>query len=897
MRLISVDLRNFRSHVNTKLDFSDGVVAIIGENGAGKSSILEAINYALFPMSYRNQEELMRRGSREMAVSLVIEIDGKQYRITRTRREGKPESKLEVKQGDMWRLIQHGSQDVNKSLEELGLRSDVFENTIYIRQGEIASLLNAKPAERKKIVGRILGTEDLEEIYEDLRDVISDIRQRESELEGEIKRVGSLREELERTREDLIKKKEKKKELEKGEKELSIKIEEIKRRIEEEEKRRDLYHKLNAQLEEKKKEKAEKEVKREEINRSIASKNEDLRGVLGQESMSELERKARVYEPYLKYWQLIGEIQYINNDIMRLEKEIEEIETAIKKIPELEEERSKIEKELLEAEEELKSMERLEGELRSERNSLIKAENEVNSLKNRIDGILKSIGVENIFALKKVLLEAIAKVDELNNLISSLEAEKKSKNKEVSGLEEMIEILERGERRCPVCSTELSDERIKEVISEKRSEIDELIVKIEEIEKEITNKREELERIKKEADDMTKLEKDIDFMNRSLEEKISEVEKRREKIKNLELKLREKSEKEKRFDELKRRINELNRSIGELSKHGKTVEELSREKEMRREKLDSYRKNLEVLNNEAEKIAEEIRGIAGISTIEKGLEQELEKAKRRKEEADKLIRDLDELRRRLNEVNLEIEELDKRIIELRKEIEDIGFSEDTYSELKMELENLSREKEKTAREISQLEGEMRIREERVRSLEAEISDLERKEKVLERIRRFLDALHEVRNAFSKDGIQRILRERGKAAIEHYSNRIFRDFSLPYEKLELTEDYGINLIRGNERFSIENLSGGEKIAAAISLRLGIALAKAGKMDFLIMDEPTVHLDDIRRENLMEIVDRLPQLGGRMQLIVVTHLKDFETVADQIIRVRRDRSGNSIAEIAQ
>ncbi|PNV78573.1 MAG: hypothetical protein C0200_00375 [Thermoproteota archaeon] len=182
-------------------------------------------------------------------------------------------------------------------------------------------------------------------------------------------------------------------------------------------------------------------------------------------------------------------------------------------------------------------------------------------------------------------------------------------------------------------------------------------------------------------------------------------------------------------------------------------------------------------------------------------------------------------------------------------------------------------------------------------MEVEISDLEGKEKTLNKIKRFLEAIHEVRNAFSKDGIQRILRERGKAAIEYYSNKIFRDFGLPYEKLELTEDYGISLIRGNQRFSMENLSGGEKIAAAISLRLGIALAKAGRMDFLIMDEPTVHLDDIRRENLIEIVDRLPQLGGRMQLIVVTHLKDFEAVADQIVRVRRDRSGISITEVAQ
>ena len=895
MKLISVDLRNFRSHINTKLDFSDGVIAIIGENGAGKSSILEAINYALFPMSYRNQEELMRKGSREMIVSLVIEIDGKQYRITRARREGKPESKLEVRQGDMWRMIQHGSQDVNKSLEELGLRSDIFENTIYIRQGEIASLLNAKPAERKKIVGRILGTEDLEEIYEELRDVISEIKQRESGLEGEVKRIGNLKEELGRIKDDLAKKNEEKSELERKEKEISMKIDEIKRRIEEEEKKRDLHNKLSAQLEEIRRGKEERERRREDINRDIMLKNEMLRRILGQEEIEKLEKKARIYEQYLNYWRLIGEIQYINNEITRLEREIEEIETAKKMIPELEEEKSKIEREVYFLEKEMKELERIEGELKAEKDIINKAEDEINFSRRRIDEILKLAGAKDIPALKNILLDMQSRADDLRNLISSLEAEVKSRNREVSGLKEIIEILEKGERRCPVCSAELSDERRMEIISEKRKEVDELILKIKEIEKEIASKKEEFERKRREAEDMADLEKKASLLNQKIEEKQKEIEIRREKVRTLNEKLSRKEEKEKKLVDLRGKINELNRRIGELSRYGKTVEELSKEIKGRKEELDEYKMKLETLNKEAERIAEEIKK-AGMS-VERGLEHELEDARKRWEEADKLIRELDDLRRRLNEVNSEIDQLERRISELRREIDEVGFKEEIYEELKKGIDSLSKEREGIIGRISQIEGEIRTKEERVRSLEAEISDLERKEKTLNKIKRFLEAIHEVRNAFSKDGIQRILRERGKAAIEYYSNKIFRDFGLPYEKLELTEDYGISLIRGNQRFSMENLSGGEKIAAAISLRLGIALAKAGRMDFLIMDEPTVHLDDIRRENLIEIVDRLPQLGGRMQLIVVTHLKDFEAVADQIVRVRRDRSGISIAEVAQ
>ena len=48
MRLIELNLTNFRQHTDTRLAFCDGLTGIIGPNGAGKSTILEAISWALY---------------------------------------------------------------------------------------------------------------------------------------------------------------------------------------------------------------------------------------------------------------------------------------------------------------------------------------------------------------------------------------------------------------------------------------------------------------------------------------------------------------------------------------------------------------------------------------------------------------------------------------------------------------------------------------------------------------------------------------------------------------------------------------------------------------------------------------------------------------------------------
>ncbi|MFQ5975494.1 MAG: AAA family ATPase [Candidatus Hydrothermarchaeales archaeon] len=87
-----------------------------------------------------------------------------------------------------------------------------------------------------------------------------------------------------------------------------------------------------------------------------------------------------------------------------------------------------------------------------------------------------------------------------------------------------------------------------------------------------------------------------------------------------------------------------------------------------------------------------------------------------------------------------------------------------------------------------------------------------------------------------------------------------------------------------------LSGGEKIASALALRIGIAKALSGSaMELIILDEPTTHLDTVRRRDLVEIIKRLSSIP---QTIVVTHDKEFESAADTLIEVEKIKGVSSV-----
>ena len=107
-----------------------------------------------------------------------------------------------------------------------------------------------------------------------------------------------------------------------------------------------------------------------------------------------------------------------------------------------------------------------------------------------------------------------------------------------------------------------------------------------------------------------------------------------------------------------------------------------------------------------------------------------------------------------------------------------------------------------------------------------------------------------------------------------------------EYASLDEDGNVEIIRNGEPSPVNSLSGGEATCAALALRLSIC-SSLTKNQLLLLDEPTVHLDELHRAKLREF------LGNHNfeQLIVVTHDNTFDSLPAQIFRVEK-RKGESV-----
>ena len=181
MILEKVILRNFLSHKETEVAFQDGITVLIGPNGAGKSAILDAISFALFKEHSRGRtlETLIRRGSSSAEVTLRFRVNGKRYivsrRILKIGRSVKCEAFLHCCEGNRTRLIARGERAVNTEITKiLGIDRSTFINAIYVRQGEIDRLVTSQAHERKRVISKLLGLDDLEKAWKLIREIILD---------------------------------------------------------------------------------------------------------------------------------------------------------------------------------------------------------------------------------------------------------------------------------------------------------------------------------------------------------------------------------------------------------------------------------------------------------------------------------------------------------------------------------------------------------------------------------------------------------------------------------------------------------------------------------------------------------------------------------------------------
>ncbi|MCK5559156.1 MAG: SMC family ATPase, partial [Thermoplasmata archaeon] len=146
MKLKSLDLTNYRRFKKVDLEFPEGVIGIIGLNGVGKSTIIEAIAWALYGNESRivrtSKEDLKRYGAapaEECAVKLEFELDGDKYIINRKMVGKNFQTSAEVKING--KSAATSTKSVTELIENrLGMDYQAFYTSVFAKQKELNAL-------------------------------------------------------------------------------------------------------------------------------------------------------------------------------------------------------------------------------------------------------------------------------------------------------------------------------------------------------------------------------------------------------------------------------------------------------------------------------------------------------------------------------------------------------------------------------------------------------------------------------------------------------------------------------------------------------------------------------------------------------------------------------------
>jgi len=216
-----------------EVDFTTFELACIsGQNGAGKSSLLDAMTWALFGQARKRDDSLVNLQSKAAEVALTFSYENNIYRVQRTLPRGKTTVlEFQIKSGDEWKpLTERTLRETQARIEQtLRLDYDTFINAAFFLQGKADQFTQQNASKRKDVLSNILGLEiwetykartvekrrGLEEevigIDRSIADIDSELdeeeprKQRLKELEDDLKRLSEVRKTQETALENLRK--------------------------------------------------------------------------------------------------------------------------------------------------------------------------------------------------------------------------------------------------------------------------------------------------------------------------------------------------------------------------------------------------------------------------------------------------------------------------------------------------------------------------------------------------------------------------------------------------------------------------------------------------------------------------------------------------------------------
>lgn len=901
MIIKSIQLENFKSHLNTNLDFDTGISIIMGDNGAGKSSILESISFALFKeYSGKKMDRLINNDRDHLKVVLEFMANGRTYKVIRKRkRNSSPESMLYIEDDDKFSVIEKGDAAVTSAIENIiDLDKNLFLNAVYVRQGEIASLITKNPAEKKEMMGRLLGVEELENSWKNMKFVIDEYSMQEIHINGKLENLGKITDEKtekEENRDELISSlEESSSKLKEAEEKFNI----LKRAKEFFDQKEINYNNINQKL-------IHNESILEMHNKDKESFNEKIRSINDKEArIKDIREDVDKIDSLEKLKEKIFDLKELENQkktIINTLQKIQDLKSIVSKNKESYNTYIALDHQIRELFESRKEYEGSDILLKNNKDKL-------EILKDNVDKLEKGIAIK-LEDYAKILEEDVVSIDQIESSLefkknetdeklksNSLEYDKiieyisdlKGQNKEVS---KSLEELESADDICPVCESELEENRKEELILKHNTQIGDNNNQINSLNKKLEFNKSEMMHIENKKMDVQKI--NIDMLKRENKE----INDKKDEILKIEQLLVGIIESANKLNDLDAEINEKNRLkdnlYGDYQEYLGALKSLnsSEDYEELSNSLISMEDDIEPLKSSIDKMCiENAIKIEDVGT-------KLSNIRILKEEYDKLcgeIADKAEKINKLNNTEFKIKEINKEIKKQKEELVNVGYNKDKHLKSIEKMNYCQEYKEELQNSVGVLKGQLSETKKRISELNDQIQDYNKDKKELYKIGRFIGLLNEIRKLYGKDGLQKDLRNRSRPLIESNTLGFFNKFNFEYSDIKLDENYDVTLYGPSGENTLDMMSGGEIIAAAIALRLGIAKSLLkGNLELMILDEPTVHLDSYRRHELIDVIKRLSVIP---QMIIVTHDEGLEEAASNILRIKKENGISKLTDIS-
>lgn len=884
MYITRVELENIKSYQHASIELEQGVTAICGENGAGKSTILEAIGFALFDFSpFRRQAQLVREGAAKGVITVAfVASDGREYEVVRTCGKSSeyyvydPELKVRLREGKAgvqeWLCLQFGvPPDTNLA--------HLFSNAIGVPQGLLTAAFLEDASARRDKFDRLLRVEEYQRAYEGLREVESALRDHVSELEKE---SAGLEGQLARLPQ-----------LEQEAGELDGELEDIRRR------RDELAHEL-AGLEEKSEIFQRQKNLIESLERSIALLTQQLQGLdvqltdverrleEAQKAAETCRRLAPAYQAYQEAEEALRRLEGERSRRDGIRQELSQVEAVLAgveaRLQSLQEQLTHIDEavaRLAELGPAVEQYRRLEQELQTERQRAALLEQRRQSLEQ------VSADLSRLASQRETLVEELAQLQQCIPLVEELpllEQQFAEAQQEHGRLVTQLDQARRSRQAvagglCPYLQEPCRN--MQEGMS-LADYFDGQIAELEAALQELTAAQAELqERLSAARDAAKRLERRDPLKSnlRSVEEQIAELTGRREALEREVASLAGAPE---RLRTLEAQVRELEH----LPAEHRRLEALAAE----RPKVEAEWQELGAQAEEKRRRREELQTALAAYT---GLDERIAEERRRKESSadayNEYLRSeaiaarlaeiqvqMEKLRSARQELNAQFSELEGQLADARRQ-----YDAGAHAQVQQELDACRAG-------LSSLEERLRLKEERRRVVQEELASLRQQQARLQAVRQemkqetaLLEVVKTARAVIRDAGphITRLLVQSISREAAAIFSQLMNDYTM---HLEWNEDYEILVEKAGHVRTFQQLSGGEQMSAALAVRLAL-LKELSELDIAFFDEPTANLDEGRRESL---ADHILNLRGFSQLFVISHDDTFERVTENRIRVVKE-----------